>query len=199
MRPMRCSRRDGFHGRSTSISVPRVWRFSPSQAASVATTSLMVRSLTAFLISSRSTLFHSPSMNSARFPGAGVDRDRFAWQTRGQAFADPFHRVVILAEDDAAHFQPAPFAQVEQDGVEFRVARIPLEAVDDRLKMQALLVDDVQFPVAEIQLELFVVDRAAFQQLPRRRQPGGHARAYALTQQPLQEAGGLLPLAECSR
>ena len=38
MRPSRCSRRDGFHGKSTLMSVPRVWRFKPSQAASVATT-----------------------------------------------------------------------------------------------------------------------------------------------------------------
>ena len=62
--------------------------------------------------------------------------------------------------------------------------------------MQAFLVDDVQFLVAEVQLELLVVDRAAFQQLLRRRQPRGDARAYALTQQPLQEAGGLLALPE---
>ena len=41
MRPIRCSSREGFHGRSTLISVPRVWRFSPSQAASVATTILI--------------------------------------------------------------------------------------------------------------------------------------------------------------
>ena len=62
--------------------------------------------------------------------------------------------------------------------------------------MQALLVDDVQLFVAEVQLELLVVDRAAFQQLPRRRQPRGDARAYSLPQQPLQESGGLLALPE---
>lgn len=37
MGPMRCSSREGFHGRSMLIRVPSVWRFRPSQAASVAT------------------------------------------------------------------------------------------------------------------------------------------------------------------
>src|ERR1700760_64110 len=44
MRPIRCSSREGFHGRSTLISVPRVWRFKPSQAASVATRRAAYRS-----------------------------------------------------------------------------------------------------------------------------------------------------------
>jgi hypothetical protein len=62
MRPIRCSSREGFHGRSTLISVPRVCRFSPLHASSIATISLIVRSLTTFLICSRSTLFYSPLM-----------------------------------------------------------------------------------------------------------------------------------------
>jgi hypothetical protein len=35
MRPFRCSRRVGFHGKSILINVPSRWRLSPSDAASV--------------------------------------------------------------------------------------------------------------------------------------------------------------------
>src|SRR5712692_3942192 len=44
MRPIRCSSRDGFHGKSTLISAPSVCRFNPSQAASVATSNRTLRS-----------------------------------------------------------------------------------------------------------------------------------------------------------
>jgi hypothetical protein len=106
MRPRRCSSRDGFQGRSTLISVPRVCRFSPSQAASVATTRRISRSLhrrldVLALDRAKSSprnrpLLPRPAYTATGSPGIGL----------GQFRADPVGRVVVLAEDDAAVLQP---------------------------------------------------------------------------------------------
>jgi hypothetical protein len=67
MRPLRCSKRVGFHGKSKLISVPSRWRLRPSDAASVPRRSRISRRTTRSLISSRPTgvkrsSFHIPDL-----------------------------------------------------------------------------------------------------------------------------------------
>ena len=77
----------------------------------------------------------------AAFSGAGVDGNRLAGQRLGQLGGHPVHRVVILAEDDAAMLEPGfPFGPVLgqeiADGGKLRVAGLRArQFLDDGAEM----------------------------------------------------------------
>ena len=110
------------------MSVPRVCRFKPSHAASVATTQANLSLLDGFLDVLALDGGEVCAAEHAALAGAGIDANRFARQRLRQLRREPVGRVVVLAEDDAAMLQPcfafgAMLGEEVADGRQLRVAR----------------------------------------------------------------------------
>ena len=80
----------------------------------------------------------------AGLAGARVKRHAFARQAGGEALGDPEGRIVILAEDDAAVFEPVFRSQKMKDGVELGVCRAAAERFDNALQVEAFRIENLE-------------------------------------------------------
>src|SRR5262249_43052382 len=106
IRPRRCSSRDGFHGRSTLMSVPRglqVESFARGiRSHNEANVALLDRLLDVLTLDGGTDV----APEDAALASAGVYGHRLIGEDLCQFGSNPLRRVVILAENDAAVLQP---------------------------------------------------------------------------------------------
>ena len=189
IRPFRCSRRDGFHGRSRLMRLPSRCRFRPLRGGVGAEQQAHVARAHGVLQRVPPAALEDAPPHQPRAVGTGVDADGLIRELGGELPREPPDRVVVLAEDDAAALQPSLVDErPPDDGVLGILPAVGLQRAQQPLQHFALPLGQRGGTVLQLPVVLRLIEPPpTVQDLLHGPPPRLHGAAHAAQQQGAEE------------